>query len=295
MLVFLLISLAFTLSSFAFSLVVLPLLQQKLSQNKSSRFLFKEATPLSLNLKAESGFLTKLFNFRQLTLKQAGQLLTLIAVVTTVLLFFLPLFYIFLLLLLMGAAFVFYLQRKEAKRLELLGRQLPLVLKYLSSGLTAGYSLFQALKYTANNLPEPMQKEIAATVEQISLGLSVEDAFANLSLRVPLPEAKLIFLTILIQKKTGGNLVTILKQAQAVLEERQKLKNELLTQTAQVRFSSSVVGGLPFIVLIFMLLTDPAYVLPLFQTQLGQLMLSIALLAEVSGYLLIKRLMVVPL
>jgi len=294
-LVFLLISLAFTLSSFAFSLAVLPLLQQKLSQNKSSRFLFKEATPLSLNLKAESGFLTKLFNFRQLTLKQAGQLLTLIAVVTTVLLFFLPLFYIFLLLLLVGTAFVFYLQRKEAKRLELLGRQLPLVLKYLSSGLTAGYSLFQALKYTANNLPEPMQKEIAATVEQISLGLSVEDAFANLSLRVPLPEAKLIFLTILIQKKTGGNLVTILKQAQAVLEERQKLKNELLTQTAQVRFSSSVVGGLPFVVLFFMLLTDPAYVLPLFQTQLGQLMLSIALLAEVSGYLLIKRLMVVPL
>lgn len=195
----------------------------------------------------------------------------------------------------MGAAFIFYLQRKAAKRLELLGKQLPLVLKYLSSGLTAGYSLFQALRYTANSLPEPMRKEIATTVEQISLGLSVEDAFANLSLRVPLPEAKLIFLTILIQKKTGGNLVTILKQAQAVLEERQKLKNELLTQTAQVRFSSSVVGALPFIVLFFMLLTDPAYVLPLFKTQLGQLMLALALLAEVSGYLLIKRLMVMPL
>lgn len=287
-----LIAFTFAFTSFALCYAILPLLQQKLSQNKSRRFLFKQATS-NLKPTTESSFL-KLLNLRQLTLKQVG-LLTFLTFVAIMLLFFISFFYLFLILLLVGATVVFYLQRKAAKRLEQLDKQLPLVLKYLSSGLAAGYSLFQALKYTANSLPEPMQKEIATTVEQISLGLSVEDAFANLSLRVPLPEAKLIFLTILIHKKTGGNLVAILKQTQAVLEERQKLKNELQTQTAQVRFSSTVVGALPFIVFFFMLLTDPTYVLPLVQTQLGQIMLGLALLAEVSGYLLIKRLMVMPL
>lgn len=271
------LALTVSLSSFLVSREVLNFLTKKISQSKSRRFLFKQA---------EEGVYLSNYYWR------IFKLLT-------------PVFFILATSLLISLIYgllvgcVFWLaswywgKRKVAKRVELCQRQLPLMLKYLTGGLAAGYSLFQALKYTAKSLPSPTKDELNTVVERISLGVTVEEAFAEMSQKIPLKDLKLILVTILVQKKTGGNLVKILKQTQELLEERQSLKNELFTQTAQVRFSSAVVGVLPLAVLLFITLTDPSYMQPLWQTQQGQFLLFIAFVLEVAGYLVIKKLMAV--
>lgn len=282
MLIIILLSVTFSVTLFLLINQGINFWRQQLQQERSRRFLFQVQNASRVKL------------FKQQSLFQPYVIL-LIAVAVIGLSVFLNFFsglLAFLLLLLLN-----YLWQKhqEKRQLELFWQQIPLIIKYLMNGLAAGYSLLQALAYTAQNVPSPSKEALDGMVEQMRLGASLEDAFADLYTKIKLEDLKILFLTILVQKKTGGNLVDILKATHALLLERQSLKNDLLTQTAQVRFSSSVVGVMPLVVLLFMLVTDPAYISPLWQSLAGQLMLIFALLAELAGYLVIKKLLAVKI
>ena len=99
----------------------------------------------------------------------------------------------------------------------------------------------------------------------------------------------LIVNAILIQKDIGGNLSEILDNIAETIRERQKIQNELKTLTAQGKLSGFIVMLLPFFIGITIYLLNRDYMILLFTTPLGIGMIIVALVNQILGLIMIKK------
>jgi tight adherence protein B len=116
-----------------------------------------------------------------------------------------------------------------------------------------------------------------------------EVALKNLADRMESDDLKLVINAILIQKDIGGNLSEILDNISETIRERQKIKNELRTLTAQGKLSGIIITLLPIFLGIVIYLFNKEYVLLLFTTAIGLGMVGAAVISEIFGLILIKK------
>ena len=94
----------------------------------------------------------------------------------------------------------------------------------------------------------------------------------------------------LVQKETGGNLVEIIERIADTVRARYKFQGKLRGLTAEARMSSYVVGALPIASLLFLMVGNRPYVMPLFTTSMGHVVLGIGIGMWTFGFMLMKRL-----
>lgn len=182
-----------------------------------------------------------------------------------------------------------YLDRRAAIRQKAIETQLPDALNIMASSLQSGYSLLQSMEVIAEEMPPPVATEFGRVVRETSVNISLEDALANLLERVASDDLDLVVTAILIQRQVGGNLAEVLQKISHTIRERGRILGELRTQTAQGRASGWVISLLPVVLLGLIYLIDTEYVLPLFTHPLGRLMLGVAAAMEVTGMLVIRK------
>lgn len=185
----------------------------------------------------------------------------------------------------------FWLTRLTDGRQNAFAEQLPTVFKAVAGALSAGSSLPQALTHAAEQVGWPAAEELRIVNEQIELGMSAEEALAILNQRMPTTELEMTILGLAIQRRIGGNLVTLLKQTTESITERRQLHRHLLVETAQARFSARVIGLLPVAITVIVAILDPAYISPLFTTSTGLFMIAAAAIAEVTGFFILGRIL----
>ena len=79
-------------------------------------------------------------------------------------------------------------------------------LSLMSNGLKSGLSVVQALGLVTQEMANPIQQEFSLVLSENKLGVSLEDAFTNLSKRVKSDDVEMFVTSINILKETGGNL-----------------------------------------------------------------------------------------
>lgn len=159
----------------------------------------------------------------------------------------------------------------------------------ISNALKAGYSFMQALAVAAEETQDPFKKSFKILLKELSLGMPLEGGLENLLERMPSDDLRLIVNAILIQRDVGGNLSEILENIAETIRERQKIKNELNTLTAQGRLSGMIIMAMPiFLGLIFYVL-NKEYILVLFTTPVGNVMLGLAIFNQFIGWLFIRK------
>ncbi len=168
--------------------------------------------------------------------------------------------------------------------------QMPDFLDRVADALQAGFSLPQALNFIAPNLAEPMRTEVYAIVRRMELGVPLAEAFQPTSQRYPSTEMQMLIQGLHLQHRIGGNLVELLRQMSALVRERVVLENEIRTWTAQGRLSAWVMVLLVPISLV-LLRFFPTYHQVLWNTLPGNLVLVLAILLQIMGALLIRRLL----
>ena len=94
--------------------------------------------------------------------------------------------------------------------------------------------------------------------------------------RMPLPEVRFFAIVIAIQQQAGGNLSEALGNLSGVLRDRKRLQAKVRALSAEAKASAAVLGALPFIVMILVYITTPAYITLLWTTQFGQFLLACA-------------------
>lgn len=214
-----------------------------------------------------------------------------LAIVPSTLLFMLGSNIIFSIILLIFGLLTppLYVNKKRAKRVELFEQQLIDAISIMSSCLKAGLTFQQALVSISTEMPNPISEEFGRVVKELKLGSSIETSLTRLSEKIGSQNFMMIVSAILIQRQTGGNLSEILTNISGTIKERFKIKNEIKVLTATARTSGLVVGLMPVAIILVFMLFNPDYVTIFFESNLGIAMIVIAIVMEVIGYLVIRR------
>ncbi|MEA4890544.1 MAG: type II secretion system F family protein [Clostridiaceae bacterium] len=183
--------------------------------------------------------------------------------------------------------------RRKAKRLLLFEKQLSDALMMMGNGLRAGLTLQQTMANIAHEMPDPIAREFARTVKEIQLGSSVDLALNNLVQRVKSMDLMLTVSAIQIQRQVGGNLLEIIENLAATIKDRLKLKDDIRVMTSTGRISGLIVGMIPVAIGGMLMLINPEYIQTFFETSMGVKMLIVAGCMELTGFLVIKRIVTI--
>jgi tight adherence protein B len=77
------------------------------------------------------------------------------------------------------------------------------------------------------------------------------------------------------------------------MRERERIRGEISTLTAQQKMTGVVIGGLPIFMFLIFMVMNPSYMSLLFTEMVGRVMIAIAVGLELLGYLSIKRIMAI--
>lgn len=183
----------------------------------------------------------------------------------------------------------FIIKKRAKEKIKRFDSQLNEGITIISNSLKAGYSFLQAVAIVSDETSDPFSKEFKKLLKEMSLGISEEDALKNLLNRVDSEDLRLIMNAILIQKDIGGNLSEILDNISETIRERQKIKNELKTLTAQGKLSGLILMLMPVFLGMTIYLFNREYILLLFTTSIGLSMVAVAVVSEVFGLLMIRK------
>ena len=181
------------------------------------------------------------------------------------------------------------IQMKIRKRRKDFVNQLGDMLSMVASALRAGFSFVQAVEIVSKEMAAPMSVEISKLIREINVGVPMETALEDINRRVECPEFELITTAVLIQRQVGGNLAQILDNISDTINERIRMKREVLALTAQGRMSAVVLALLPIALAAFLFSVNHDYFDPLLASPMGKIAIGIALLMELLGYLVIKK------
>lgn len=181
------------------------------------------------------------------------------------------------------------LQSRQSARLGRFDAQLPDALMLLTASLRAGHSFSQAMQTVAAELPPPLAAEFAWASGETALGVPLDMALSRMIERVPSPDLDLVVTAILIQLPLGGNLAEVLDAIADTIRERVRLAGEVRTLTAEGKLSAVILILLAPALALVLYLRSPAYFQPLLDSPTGHFLIGGAVLGQIVGGLLIRR------
>jgi tight adherence protein B len=189
------------------------------------------------------------------------------------------------------AAFIPYLvmRRRRTRRLYAFESELPEAIDLLGRAIRAGHPLSSGMKMVADETGEPISGEFRRTFEENRFGVPFDDAIQEMSDRVDIVDVRILVTAILIQREVGGNLAEVLDNLASVIRARFTIRRQLRVYTAQGRMSGYVLAALPIVVGTIIYLLNPEYGRLMFVHPLGRVLLGVAVIMQIIGFLWIRK------
>ncbi|NVM99299.1 type II secretion system protein F [Arthrobacter sp. SDTb3-6] len=158
-----------------------------------------------------------------------------------------------------------YTARREATFDDQLGDTLQL----LSGGMRAGHSLMHAVDAAAIDSDAPMSEELARVVNETRLGRDAGQSLQDTALRMHSDDFSWVAQAIEINREVGGDLAEVLDHVGSTIRDRNQIRRQVKSLSAEGRTSAFVLFLLPILVFAGVMLLSPSYFSPLFATPLG--------------------------
>jgi tight adherence protein B len=182
--------------------------------------------------------------------------------------------------------FLKYLRRR---RQQIFLSDFPDAIDIMVRGLKSGLPINDAMRIIAAETPAPVGPEFLEIVEGQRLGISADQGIDRLHERMPLAEVNFLSIVMNIQSKTGGNLSEALNNLSKVLRDRKKMKAKIKAMSQEAKASAAIIGSLPFVVMAGMTVLNPAYLNPLWDTTIGNIMVIGSGVWMVIGILIMRK------
>lgn len=182
-----------------------------------------------------------------------------------------------------------------SRRQQAFTNQLGDMLQMVANAMRAGFSFLQAFELIAREMDAPIGREVQKVVNEINVGATIDTALENMQKRVQSADFELVVTAVLIQRQVGGNLAQILDTIGATIEERVKVKREVKALTAQGRASGYLLSGLPFALGLILYTMNPDYLKPLWTETYGRMAIMVALVLQVIGFIVIRKIVDIKL
>jgi tight adherence protein B len=177
----------------------------------------------------------------------------------------------------------------RARRIRKFIDAFPASVDIIIRGVKAGLPVADCFRMIASEAEEPVRSEFKRIVDSSAVGLSISEATDKFAERMPVPEASFFSIVINIQQKAGGNLSETLTNLATVLRDRKKMKGKIKAMSAEAKSSAAIIGSLPFLVGGLVYLTTPAYMMVLFTTTPGKIVIVGGLLWMSIGIFIMRK------
>jgi tight adherence protein B len=182
--------------------------------------------------------------------------------------------------------FLGYLRKR---RQEVFLREFADAIDIMVRGLKAGLPVSDAMKVIAAETPDPVGPEFLEVVEGQRVGIAIDQGIERMLDRMPLAEVNFLSIVMAIQSKTGGNLAEALNNLSKVLRDRKRMKQKIAAVSQEAKASAMIIGSLPFVITGAMSILNPEYLNPLWDTEIGHLLIAGSLLWMGTGVLIMRK------
>jgi tight adherence protein B len=182
-----------------------------------------------------------------------------------------------------------YLQYRRRTRVASFERQLPETLNLLAGAMRAGFSFMQALEAVAEESQDPIKREMRKVFAEARLGRPPEEALGDVAERMDSQDLAWSVMAIQIQREVGGNLAELLDTVAETMVQRERLRRDIRSLTAEGRLSGIVLSLVPPILAFVIYSLEPDFVRTLFDETIGIVAIIGAVVLNVVGWLWIRK------
>ena len=186
-----------------------------------------------------------------------------------------------------------YVRRRISRRTAAINGQLSEFLRLTANAMRAGFALLQALESAAKQLQPPLSEELERLLVDTRLGAKTDDSLRDLAERAGSYETRMMVTAILVQRATGGNLAEILDNVAETVEDRERVRGEVRTFTAQQRLTGNILSVYPLLLAVLFTIMHPGLMSLLWTETAGLVLLAIGGGLQLTGFLVIRRILAI--
>lgn len=194
-------------------------------------------------------------------------------------------------LYLLPARWFAWQRKKRRKQIE---AELPDALLFIASALRAGSALSVALQVLVRDQQGPLGQEFGLVLKEQRLGVSFDDAIQKMAQRLGIPDFVLVVVALRVSKEVGGNLSEPLQALAETLRRKAILEGRIQALTAQGRIQGLVMTLFPVFLGGVLYMMQPTMEL-LFTTTIGWVVMTVALVMLLLGYLMIRKIVAIDI
>lgn len=182
-----------------------------------------------------------------------------------------------------------FLSRARDKRREDFIAQMPELARVLANATSAGLSIRTAIEMAGEELAEPAATEMRRVASSMKFGATLDASLDEITQRLPSREIAVLISTLLVSARSGGSLVSSLRDIADTLETRKEVRREIRTLLAQSLVTGYMVVAMGIGLLIMINTIRPGTINLMTRSLLGQGTFVVAGLLYAAGLLAIRR------
>jgi len=160
----------------------------------------------------------------------------------------------------------------------------PEAIDTMCRGLRSGLPVTESIAAVGREMPDPVGIEFHRISDGVRMGKSLELAMWDVAKRIDTPEFRFLIIAMAIQKETGGNLAETMGNLADLIRKRRQLRLKVKAMSSEAKASAMIIGSLPFLMFTLLMVISPDYMLGMFHTTKGKIMLGGALTWMAMGW-----------
>jgi tight adherence protein B len=178
---------------------------------------------------------------------------------------------------------------KAKRRVNAIDEQLPDLLITMAASLKAGHSFRQAMQAVVSEGQPPISDEFKRVLTEAQLGRPIDDALAEMAVRVQSKNLSFVLTAVTIQRQVGGSLAGIFDMVADAVRQRQAFGRKIRGLTAMGRASAYTLVGMPFALALIITFINAEYMSPLYHTSTGHKMIIGGLVMMAIGSYMLRK------
>jgi tight adherence protein B len=159
----------------------------------------------------------------------------------------------------------------------------------IARALRAGHAFTTGLGMAADEIKPPVGAEFKRVYDEQNFGMSLVAALRGMAVRVPVLDARFFVTAVLTQRESGGNLSEVLDNLARVIRERFRVKRQIRVISAHGRLTGWILVCLPPALGLVLFTINPETRQLMFNDPMGQNMMVTALVLQIIGTLIIRK------
>ncbi|EJN17051.1 Flp pilus assembly protein TadB [Pseudomonas sp. GM78] len=184
-----------------------------------------------------------------------------------------------------------YVDWRYQRRLKRMIEQLPALLDHSVRSLKSGRTLADAVLGAIDAAEDPLKDALGRLKRQVHMGISLPDATSDFAELYDKDELRLFALGLKVNHRYGGNASELLENLIKIIREREQAARQLSAMTGETRVTAVVLALMPVGVAGYFLVSNPKYLMTMWDDSSGQSMLMGALALQAFGCLALWRML----